>query len=83
LTSTPEIPAARDLSPLRRRLNVLKFAEGIPAGVVARRAGITGAYLSMVADGVRRPSPEVASAIAEALGLHPADLFAAHEPPEA
>lgn len=69
------IPAARQLQPLRRALNLVYIHAGITARAVAAEADISPSLLNMIAAGERRATPEVAERIARALGLPVQDLF--------
>jgi transcriptional regulator with XRE-family HTH domain len=69
------IPAAAQLTPLRRALNMVRANAGIPAAAVARHADISPSLLSMIASGAARATPDVAERIAAALGLPVEDLF--------
>ena len=74
MLATITIPAARRVRPLARALTEAQAA-GVPQWAVAEEAGISPALLSMIARGRTRATPEVATAIAQALGCPVGDLF--------
>ena len=69
------IPAAAQVTPLKRALNLIRINAGIPAAAVAREARISASLLAMIAAGERRATPAVAERIAAAMGLPVEDLF--------
>lgn len=64
-------PDALDRPPLL----VYMTALGVRSVDLARDAGITANYLSLIANGHRRPSAGIRAALAEALNVPVADLF--------
>jgi len=49
-------------------IKAIRLALGIPAGVLAVRAGVSAGYLSHVEKGTKQPSPAVARKLADELG---------------
>lgn len=61
------------------RLQALRAGKGWLQAELARQAGLSRAYISLVEDGARNPSPPALKAIAKALGVEPADLLVGRE----
>lgn len=58
------------------RLEDLRVGKGWLQAELARRAGLSRAYISLVEQGAREPSAPALKAIAKALGVEPVELLA-------
>jgi len=59
----------------RNQLVAARKKAGLSQGEIARRVGVSRQFYSMVENGVKNPSLEVAFRIADALGADPRELF--------
>lgn len=62
-----------------RRIKQARENRGLKASFVAKKAGISPWYLSMIENGKRSPALETLQAIAEAVGVDEAEFFLAHD----
>jgi len=63
------------MPPVRTQLVAARKKAGLSQGEIARRVGVSRQFYSMVENGVKNPSLEVAFRIADVLGADPRDLF--------
>ncbi len=63
------------MPPVRNQLVAARKKAGLSQGEIARRVGVSRQFYSMVENGVKNPSLEVALRIADVLGADPRDLF--------